>query len=232
MPLHDQDRDYEVVPVAEGYDRWSAVYDGGGNALLPLEEPVVDQLLGDVNDLTVLDLACGTGRHALRLAAAGAHVTGLDFSSGMLAKAQAKPGANDVTWIQHDLATPLPFEDGTFQRIVCALALEHVPDLVGAYRAMRRVATSDGVAVITCMHPAMMLRGVIAHFTDPTTGRDVQPSSSPYEIADFVNAALAAGWRVDRMEERTCNESLLADAPHIERYLGWPLLWAMRLTAA
>lgn len=229
MPLHDQDRDYEVVPVVEGYDRWSASYDGGGNALLPLEEPVVDALLGDVSGVTVLDLACGTGRHALRLAAAGAQVTGLDFSSGMLAKAQAKPGADTVTWVQHDLVLPLPFADGAFQRVVCALALEHVPDLVGAYASMKRVCADDGFAVITCMHPAMMLRGVLAHFTDPNSGRDVQPSSSPHEIADFVNAAIDAGWKVDRMEEHACNESLLADAPNMKRYLGWPLLWAMRI---
>jgi len=43
------------------------------------------------------DIGCGTGRHAIRLAAAaGAKVTALDFSEGMLERARAKPGADAV----------------------------------------------------------------------------------------------------------------------------------------
>ena len=233
MPLHeDGKRDYEVVPVAQGYDRWSEVYDAGGNALLVLEEPVVDDLLGELAGVTLLDVGCGTGRHSIRLARRGAAVTGVDLSSGMLAKARAKQGADAVRWLQHDMATTLPFDSGAFQRVVCALALEHVPDLLAAFREMRRVCDPAGCAVITCMHPAMMLRGVLAHFDDPVTGREVQPRSVPHEIADFVNAAIDAGWALDRMVERPTDEALLADAPSMKRYLGWPLLLALRLRPA
>lgn len=229
MPLHDENRDYEVVPVAEGYDRWSEVYDTNANALLPLEEPVVDDLLGDVDGLRVLDVATGTGRHALRLATRGAVVTAIDFSTGMLTKARAKEGADTVTWLIHDLTSGLPFEDGAFERVLCALALEHVPELTPAYAEMRRVCARGGTAVISCMHPAMMLRGVLAHFTDPATGREVQPRSRPHEIADFINAALEAGWRLDRMVERACEPWLLEIAPKMKRYLDWPFLLAFRL---
>jgi malonyl-CoA O-methyltransferase len=229
MPLHDQDRDYETVPVAEGYDRWSEVYDSGGNALLVIEQPVVDELLGELTGINVLDVGCGTGRHAVRLAEAGAQVTAVDFSEGMLAKARAKPGANAVRFLRHDFASPLPFEDASFERVLCALALEHVPDLRSVYGEMRRVCAPGGWAVVSCMHPAMMLRGVLAHFSDPQTGREVQPQSVPHEISDFVNAALDAGWRLEHMVERAVERSLLADAPQMERYIGWPLLLALRL---
>ncbi|MCB0125992.1 MAG: class I SAM-dependent methyltransferase [Caldilineaceae bacterium] len=36
----------------------------------------------------ILDVGCGTGRHAVELARRGYQVTGLDFSAGMLAEAQ------------------------------------------------------------------------------------------------------------------------------------------------
>src|SRR5437764_12466232 len=84
------------LPTRDGYDLWSAVYDADANPLPAIEEPCVDRLLGDVRGLAVLDLGCGTGRHALRLAAAGAVVTALDFSPGMLDQARAKPGAGRV----------------------------------------------------------------------------------------------------------------------------------------
>jgi SAM-dependent methyltransferase len=50
----------------------------------------------------VIDLGCGTGRLALRLAAIGCNVTGIDPSLAMLKVARSKPGAADVTWIEGD----------------------------------------------------------------------------------------------------------------------------------
>ena len=54
-----------LASVRHGYDRWAAVYDHDGNPLLGLEEPIVRAAVGDVRGLDVLDLGCGTGRHAL-----------------------------------------------------------------------------------------------------------------------------------------------------------------------
>ncbi|TME63576.1 MAG: class I SAM-dependent methyltransferase [Chloroflexi bacterium] len=107
-----------VLPTREGYDRWAATYDTMGNWLLALEEPEVERGLGDVAGLDLLDVGTGTGRHAIALAARGAHVTAVDFSDEMLAKARAKPGAERVRWIAHDVLTPLPFAAASFDRVL------------------------------------------------------------------------------------------------------------------
>src|SRR4051812_43585466 len=80
------------VSTQEGYDRWSACYDEEDNALIALEEPLVARLFGPVSGLRILDLGCGTGRHSVALATAGAKVTALDFSKGMLARARTRSG--------------------------------------------------------------------------------------------------------------------------------------------
>src|SRR6267154_6180862 len=98
--------DMDVVPTQAGYDRWAELYDAEDNPLVLLEEQHIGTLIGDVAGLAVADIGCGTGRHAVRLAAAGARVTAIDFSEAMLNRARAKPGADAVAFICHDLAEP------------------------------------------------------------------------------------------------------------------------------
>ena len=154
----------DLLPTREGYDRWAEIYDVDDNPLVALEEPWMDRLVGDVRGLTVADIGCGTGRHALRLAAAGANVQALDFSEAMLQRSKEKTGASQIVFHVHDLAKPLPFPDATFDRVVCGLVIDHISDLDGLFREMHRVCRSAGFVVISVMHPAMMLRGVQARF--------------------------------------------------------------------
>ena len=218
------------VSTAEGYDRWSAIYDTDGNPLIALEEPLVDGLLGDVKGLAVIDLGCGTGRHSLRLARAGASVQAVDFSEQMLAKAQEKAADLDITFHAHDLSHRLPFSDGAFDRVTCGLVLDHVAGVDAFFAQMRRLCKPDGCAVVSVMHPAMMLRGVQARFWDPQSGREVRPTSQPNQICDYVMAAARAGFRFDHLSEHAIDQALADRYPRGQRYVGWPILFLMRLS--
>ncbi len=219
----------EIVGAREGYDRWAEIYDNEDNPLIALEEPQVDALLGDVRRKTVADIGCGTGRHALRLAAAGARVTALDFSEGMLAKARAKPGADRVSFVAHDLHQRWPLADGAFERVVCGLVVEHIADLPFFFGELGRICRTDGFIVVSAMHPAMFLRGISARFSDPATGRETRPQSHPHHISDLVMAALGAGLRLDHISEHAVDAALAARLPRAEKYVGWPMLVMLRL---
>ncbi len=218
------------LPTREGYDRWSACYDDEDNPLIALEEPKVAELLEPVGGLRILDLGCGTGRHALRLAAAGANVTAIDFSDGMLARARERAGSLPIHFHTHDLTQPLPFADASFDRIVCGLVLDHIPELKPLFGEMRRVCSPGGFAVISVMHPAMMLRGVEARFTDRTTGREIRPASTRHQLTDYIKAVLAAGWKLDHASEHNADEALVARSERARRYEGWLMLLLLRLT--
>jgi ubiquinone/menaquinone biosynthesis C-methylase UbiE len=220
-----------AVDIRGGYDRWAAVYESDGNPLQGLEEPLFRASIGDPDGLAVLDLGCGTGRHSLWLAANGANVTAIDFSDGMLAAARAKPGAEAIRFVVHDLHTPLPFPDATFDLVVSGLVLEHLRELGGFFREARRVLKPSGRAVVSAMHPAMFLRGAMARFTDPESGEKVTPGSFPHSVGAFVMAAVEAGFRLEGVDERAPDVSFAAHFPRAEKYVGWPMLVLLRLRA-
>jgi len=223
---------WQDVDTRDGYDRWAASYDDEGNPLLALEEPEVDKALGGVAGLDVLDAGTGTGRHALRLAARGARVVAVDFSDQMLAKARAKRGADLVRFENHDLTRPLPYLDASFDRVLSALVLEHVPDVAGFLRELGRVTRPEGSIVVTAMHPAMFLRGVSARFRHKETGEFLRPRSYVMQVSDYVMGALDADLRIVSLAERAPDEEFAARVPRAAKYLGWPMLFVMSLKRA
>jgi SAM-dependent methyltransferase len=96
----------------------------------------------------VLDVACGTGvvaRGAAERTGDAGIVTGLDLNPAMLAVARRlRP---DLTWCQGD-AADLPFPIGSFNAVLCQMALMFLPDRIQAVREMVRVLAPGGVVAI------------------------------------------------------------------------------------
>lgn len=95
----------------------------------------------------VLDVACGTGVVA-RLAAARTgptgFVAGVDLNPGMLEVARsATPPDMTIEWHQSS-AEKLPFQDASFDVVLCQLSLPFFPDKLAALREMRRVLIPNG----------------------------------------------------------------------------------------
>ena len=100
-----------------------------------------------------LDVGCGTGVLAERLAGQGYEMTGVDPSEGML-EVLAKRAPN-VTGVRAS-GDALPFEDGSFDLVLTVAALHHIaaPDSVRATLAeMVRVARPGGRVLIWDHNP-------------------------------------------------------------------------------
>ena len=213
-----------LAKVRDGYDRWAMVYDDDQNPLQALEGPLVQQACGNVQGLRVLDMGCGTGRHTLWLAQAGAEVTGIDFSEAMLAKAHEKAKGYSIDLIVHDLHQRLPFETGQFDMVVSGLVLEHIADLAHYFSEIARVLGNPGRAVVSAMHPAMFLRDSQAQFTDPNSGDKVRPGSLSHQLSDVVMGAVSASLELVHFAEHSADAQLAEDFPRSEKYVGWPML--------
>lgn len=223
--------DKKIVSTKEGYDQWSAFYDRDDIPLAVLEEPVVDATLGEIAGLKIIDLGCGTGRQTIRLAEKGAKVIGVDQSSGMLGKALLKKHPN-ASFLEADLHQPLPFPDGDFDWVVSFLVIEHIEKLEPFFAECRRLCKKNGGLFFSTLHPAMLLKGVEARFTDEATGMKVYPKGYRYETCDFVNAALRAGLQLKEMGEFALNASHQGLTAKIDRYLDYPMLLTLQFEPA
>jgi SAM-dependent methyltransferase len=88
-------------------ERAASHYDERSDAMSAPEvvAPVVDVLAELAREGGALELAIGTGRIALPLAARGVRVAGIDNSEAMLSRLRAKPGAEHIEAVLGDMAT-------------------------------------------------------------------------------------------------------------------------------
>jgi SAM-dependent methyltransferase len=94
----------------------------------------------------VLDVATGTGNVALRAAAAGADVVGLDLTPELFetARPRARALGVDVDWVAGD-AEALPYADATFDRVVSAFGVQFAPRHGVTASELARVCRPGGV---------------------------------------------------------------------------------------
>src|SRR6516162_9384555 len=75
--------DVPELDVDQGYEVWASSYDAIDNAPIRAEEPLVQEAIAGFPAGSALDAACGTGRQAAQLVAAGHTVIGVDRSVAM-----------------------------------------------------------------------------------------------------------------------------------------------------
>jgi SAM-dependent methyltransferase len=93
----------------------------------------------------VLDVATGTGNVAIRAAAAGAQVVGLDLTPELFETARRRADEHQVTidWVEGD-AEDLPFEDGRFDVVLSVFGVQFAPRHAVVARELARVCRPGG----------------------------------------------------------------------------------------
>src|SRR5258707_6315349 len=76
---------------------------------------------------TILELGCGTGNDAARLAGEGYSVTAIDLSAEAIGNAQARFGSM-AGFMVADMTQRLAFPDGNFDAVMSKVATHRVPD--------------------------------------------------------------------------------------------------------
>ncbi|MFC1879332.1 class I SAM-dependent methyltransferase, partial [Chloroflexota bacterium] len=94
------------MSVKESYNLWSATYDTDENLTRDLDQTVTRNTLGYSRSKSILEIGCGTGKNTAQLAQIGDRVYALDFSEGMLMRANEKLGSENVSFLVADITKP------------------------------------------------------------------------------------------------------------------------------
>jgi SAM-dependent methyltransferase len=95
---------------------------------------------------TVLELGCGTGNDAARLAGEGYSVTAIDLSGEAIGHARARFGSV-ARFEVADMTKPLPFTDGEFDAVMSNVAVHMFPDREtrAVFAEVKRLARPGGL---------------------------------------------------------------------------------------
>jgi len=125
----------------------------------------------------VLDVCCGSGASAIPAAEGVGQtgtVIGVDLAENLLALARGKArerGLTNIEFRSGDM-TQLPFDDGSFDVVVCVFGIFFVPDMEVGLRELKRVLRSGGKLAITTWGPRFFEPASTAFWESV---RDVRP---------------------------------------------------------
>ncbi|HZD60418.1 MAG TPA: methyltransferase domain-containing protein [Anaerolineae bacterium] len=158
MPINKEGTIHCYNAVAPLYSFFRKITHKSDNEIMPFVLNVLDPADGD----TVLDAGTGPGIYAIKIAekARDARIHGVDLSPNFLKLAERnarEAGFDHIEFAQGDLES-LPFDDGHFDKLVCAGVISAVPDREKAAREIYRVVKHGGRALIT----------------EPNKGRDIR----------------------------------------------------------
>lgn len=177
------------MKIQDAYTNWSSMYDADRNLTRDLDETATRQTLKDRRFRSVLELGCGTGKNTLFLAGIAEKVHAVDFSEGMLARAEQKVRLENVTFAVADLTRRWDYPNGGADLVVCNLVLEHIADLDFIFAEVSRVLAVGGRFFLCELHPFRQYGGTKANFSRDAETTEI--AAFVHHLSDFTGAAEA-----------------------------------------
>lgn len=192
----------------------------------------------------VLDLGCGEGQIARRVAAEnpGTDVVGIDVTWNQIVEARRRGGG--PAYARGD-ATQIPLASASADAAVACLVLEHVADLDAATAEIGRVVRPGGRFVLLCNHPLIQTPGsgwiddqiidppeqywrigdyLVEDYSLVEVDNGIHVGFHHRPLSRYVNALAAAGLLVEHMIEPVPPAGFIAQAPEYESIATIPRL--------
>lgn len=158
------------------------------------------RLIGDLDGRRVLELGCGAGHNAIRMALAGAKVIAVDPSPEQIARARAAAEAAEVKVELHqgEIADLAFLRADGIDLALSAYGFAEVADLPRVVRQVHRVLRQEAPLVISLPHPAIEM-------VHPSAAEPLRIRRSWFDqrhsVAEVFTVLTRNNYRVDVMAE-------------------------------
>lgn len=170
------------------WDRWAKRYDFAMSGDGRTYAQIVSRMKKVLNkEMTVLELACGTGLLSVRIARSVKLLEATDFSEEMIRQAKAKAHSSRLHFSVQD-ATSLPYTPETFDAVVISNALHIMPEPEKALAEIRRVLKPGGLLIAPTFTAAGSLCGRMRIRIMELSGFKVFHKWTPQGYLDFLKA--------------------------------------------
>lgn len=175
----------------QAYNNWASQYDSNDNKTRDLEAKALRETLANVPFKTCLEIGCGTGKNTSWLIEKAEHITAVDLSDKMLAKAKEKISSDKIQFKQADITTEWTFTDRLYDLVSFSLVLEHIENLEHIFKEAAVVLSTGGHMYIGELHPFKQYAGTKARF-DTEEGIQVVECFN-HHISEFIQLARKHG---------------------------------------
>lgn len=141
------------------WNKWAKRYDRAMSGDGKMYAQIVSRIKKKLNrNMTILELACGTGLLSVQIAGSVKMMEATDFSEDMIEQAKSKSHSSRLHFSVQD-ATDLPYAKETFDAVVISNALHIMPYPEKALSEIRRVLKKDGILIAPTFTAAGSLDG-------------------------------------------------------------------------
>lgn len=188
-----------MTSTEQAYNLWAAQYDTNINRTRDLEAKALRSVLGDFQNLDILEIGCGTGKNSEWLITKAKSLLGVDLSANMLNFARLKVIQSTACFIEADIQQAWDFTTDRFDLITFSLVLEHIGDLDFIFTQASQKLKPGGLVYVGELHPFKQYSGTKARF-DTENGRTTLECFT-HHVSDFTKAAQRKGFAIQHLEE-------------------------------
>ncbi len=170
--------------IAEHYHHF--VDSSGDKLRTELLYPTLIELAAPLEAKNVLDIGCGNGFFAYKLAQKGAFIQAFDNADMISIAKQHFPHKN-ITYAVQDAEEKLAFSDHQFDVVTANLVLMDMPEINNILQESKRVAKPEGKIIFSILHPCFT--PPVGKFRRGLRGR-INLKHAYFHLKDYFNAPL------------------------------------------